>query len=135
MALLIDSSVFIDMERHSRSVDDLASLFLGEALAFASITASELLVGVYRADSAGRRATREMYVESILRNVRVVDFDIEVARVHARLSSELTTAGQRIGDNDLIIAATALAHGYDVVTSNVREFERVPGLVVRRPTW
>lgn len=33
----------------------------------------------------------------------------------------------------MIVAATAIAHGYDVFTLNVREFERVPGLIVTRP--
>ncbi len=37
--------------------------------------------------------------------------------------------------HDLIIAATALANGYGVLTENVRDFIRVPGLEVRQPTW
>lgn len=40
-----------------------------------------------------------------------------------------------IGLDDLLIAATALANSYDVLTDNVREFRRVPDLAVRRPTW
>jgi predicted nucleic acid-binding protein len=135
MALLIDSSVFIDMERHGRSLDDLAALFPGERIAFASITASELLVGAYRANTSERRDRREAFVDSIIESLDVLNFNLEVARVHARLSAELTATGQRIGDHDLIIAATALAYEYDVVTSNVREFERVPGLVIRLPDW
>jgi predicted nucleic acid-binding protein len=35
-----------------------------------------------------------------------------------------------IGAHDIWIAATALSHGMDVITSNVAEFERVPGLTV-----
>ncbi|MFM8910174.1 MAG: type II toxin-antitoxin system VapC family toxin [Gemmatimonadota bacterium] len=42
----------------------------------------------------------------------------------------LGTVGQPIGERDLIIAATALAHGCDVATGNLREFTRVPGLRV-----
>jgi predicted nucleic acid-binding protein len=37
--------------------------------------------------------------------------------------------------HDLLIAATVVAHGYAVLTENVREFGRIPGLVVRQPAW
>ena len=43
--------------------------------------------------------------------------------------------GQIIGHNDLIIASTALANDYDLLTDNVREFQRVPGLTMRQPVW
>ena len=42
----------------------------------------------------------------------------------------LTHAGQLIGPNDLLIAATALAHGAILVTHNTAEFSRVPGLLI-----
>ncbi len=57
MARLIDSSVFIDLERRGGTIGDLDAILLGEPFALASITASELLVGVHRAD-AGRRRGR-----------------------------------------------------------------------------
>ena len=40
-----------------------------------------------------------------------------------------------IGAHDLQIAATALAWGYAVLTDNLRDFHRVPGLEVRQPIW
>ena len=60
-------------------------------------------------------------------------FDLRVARVHARRWAELAAAGQITGPHDLIIGATALTHGYDVLTLNLREFRQVPGLIVRQP--
>ncbi|MDQ3080998.1 MAG: type II toxin-antitoxin system VapC family toxin, partial [Gemmatimonadota bacterium] len=42
----------------------------------------------------------------------------------------LRAAGRMIAPNDFWIAASALAHGLTVVTGNVREFDRVPGLSV-----
>ena len=100
-----------------------------------AITASELLVGVHRTTPIERRRRREAYVEAVLEELVVVPFDLVVARVHARLLARLLDAGQAIGVNDLQIAATALAHGYDLLTLNLRDFERVPGIVVRRPSW
>lgn len=69
----------------------------------------------------------------VLSSLRVFSLDVGVARVHAHLWAHLEGSGQRIGPYDMIVAATAIAHGYDVFTLNVREFERVPGLIVTRP--
>ena len=135
MALLIDSSVFIALERQNRPVDDLASTVGDEAMGLAAITASELLVGALRADSPERRLRRLAFVEAILDVVPVFSFDLSVARVHAGTTAQLVAAGQRIGTHDSLIAATALAHGYSVLTENVRNFGRVPGLEVRQPRW
>ena len=65
----------------------------------------------------------------------VAPFDSAVARVHARLWAEMSAQGQRIGPRDLLIAATAVRLGAAVLTNNVAEFARVPGLVVRTPAW
>ena len=71
----------------------------------------------------------------MLATFHILPFDLSAARIHAELWAQLTAAGHMIGPNDLLIAATALAYGYAVLTENVRESERVPGLTVRRPAW
>jgi tRNA(fMet)-specific endonuclease VapC len=98
-------------------------------MAIAAITASELLVGIHFAD-APRRPQREAYVKDILDSLTIVDFDLSVARVHARLVYETRGAGLQIGAHDLQIAATAVAGGYQLVTMNVRDFARVPGILL-----
>ncbi|HTE84863.1 MAG TPA: PIN domain-containing protein [Dehalococcoidia bacterium] len=133
MALLIDSSPIITLERRGQEAAISALAGLGEQAAIAAITVSELLTGAYRADSPARRRVREQFVGTLLQTFPTLSFDLPAAQVHARIWAELTTAGQIIGPHDLIIAATALAQGYDVLMDNVREFERVPGLTVRRP--
>jgi len=135
VAQLINSSVFIALERRGQRLHDLAAVVPDEPLALASITASELLAGVHRADSPERRLRREAFVEAVLERVPVLPFELRTARVHARIWAQLVSGGQSIGAHDLLIAATALAHGYAVLTQNRREFERVPGLVVRQPNW
>ena len=135
MAQLIDSSVFIALERQNRPVGALASAAPDEPVALAAITASELLVGVKRADTPVRRLRRETFVEAILDLVPVLAFDLRAARVHAQLWSQLMAVGVSIGAHDMLIAATALTHGYSVLTDNVREYRRVPGLEVRQPSW
>lgn len=135
MAVLTDASVVITTERRGVPPQDAVRLFMGEEAALASITASELLVGVHRADTPARRLRREAFVEALLAALPIVSFDLDIARVHARLAAQLAAAGQPIGVHDLLIAATAVAQGYAVLTDNVREFRHVPGLVIRQPNW
>ena len=135
MAQIIDTSVLITLERQGRPLDLLmtAARTPDEPLALAAITVSELLAGVYRADSNERRRQREDFAEAIFATMAVLPFDTRVARTHARVWAELVDSGRTVGANDLLIAATALTHGYDVLTENPRDFERVPGLVVLQP--
>lgn len=135
MAQLIDSSIFIALERQGRPSSAFAALVPSEPVAMSSITATELLMGVHRAEPLERRTRREAYVEALLVRIPVLPIDIRVARTHARVWAHLAARGQMIGAHDLLIAATALAHGYDLLTDNIREFARVPGLIVRRPAW
>ena len=60
----------------------------------------------------------------------VLNFTVAAARLHAELYAELAKKGQLIGAHDLIIAATALCHDLAILTDNVQEFSRVPGLRV-----
>lgn len=135
MAQLIDSSVFIAFERRGLSLDQLPNVAQDTEAALSSITASELLVGVFRSDSRERREAREAFVEGVLDSFPLVPFEVEAARTHAGLSAQLAATGTKIDAHDLLIAATALAFGYGVLTENQRDFERVPGLVVRQPAW
>ncbi len=135
MAVLIDSNVFIALERRGSGPDEVLALIPDEPVALASVSASELLFGVERANTPERRARREHFVEALLALLPVLTFGTAEARVHARVWAGLAASGQLIGGHDLLIAATALAHGYDILTDNVREFRRVPGLTVRQPLW
>lgn len=132
---MVDSSVFIDVERRRQDIDVLTSAEPGEELVLATITVSELLTGAYLANTEERRLLRMDFVEGILQSMRVLPLDVSVARNLAELRARLRVAGSLIGDHDMIIAATASTHGYSVLTHNVRDFGRVPDLVVKRPAW
>ena len=130
MAVLIDASILIEAERGRL---DLASRVAGrtEEESFISvITASELLHGVHRAALPDQRARRSTFVEGILARFPLLEVDLATARAHAQVWADLSAAGTLIGPHDLWLAAACVAHGFTMVTANVREFERVPGLKV-----
>jgi tRNA(fMet)-specific endonuclease VapC len=132
LGIVIDSSVFIASERGASGGSFASRLAerLDEDAGLAAITVSELLHGVHRAGQATVKARREAFVETILATLTVLPFDERVARVHARLWATLAAKGTNIGAHDLIIASTALAHGWSVATQDGRSFPKVPGLKV-----
>jgi tRNA(fMet)-specific endonuclease VapC len=130
MGLILDTSVLVDWERYRPHLQTFVETGAQEPVALSVITATELLHGVYRAESPGRRHRRSAYVEQVLARFPVVEFDLAVARVYAEIWAGLDSKGMRISAHDLIIGATALALGYSVLTFNRRDFSRIPGLSV-----
>jgi len=128
VGVVLDTSVFIAAERGAVRLEALLESLGEETVAVAAITASELLHGCHRAGDAGVRARRSAFVDALLDALPVLPFGLPEARRHAELWAELARTGSAIGPHDLLIAATALAHGFVLATLNQREFGRVPGL-------
>ena len=118
------------MERGRSELAEQLERLADEPIFLAAITASELLHGVHCAALPAQRVRREGFVEKILGAIPVIPFDLLVARLHARLWSELAARGESVGQHDLLIAATALAHGHRVATLDQRSFPKIPGLNV-----
>lgn len=130
MGVLIDASVLIDWERRAVEIEERVEGREDEAFFMSMITVSELLHGVHRAEDRTRRTRRSAFVESVIDAFPLLPVDLPTARLHAELWAELAAAGRMVGAHDLWIAAAAVAHDLTLVTANVREFERVPGLVL-----
>ncbi|RMX00998.1 type II toxin-antitoxin system VapC family toxin [Allofranklinella schreckenbergeri] len=87
----------------------------------------ELRYGLARLPVAAA-APRLAALQAFLQPLQVLAFDSGCAAQAARLRAALEAAGTPIGPHDLMIAATALHYQGVLVTRNVREFSRVPGL-------
>jgi tRNA(fMet)-specific endonuclease VapC len=130
MAVLIDASILIESERGRLPLDQHLAQRQQEEFYLSVVTASELLHGVYRAVHPEVRTKRAAFVEAVLERFPLLPVDLATARTHAQVWAELAATGMMIGPHDLWLAATCIAHGLTMVTANVREFARVPGLAV-----
>lgn len=90
------------------------------------IVAAELRYG---AEKSGSSALSER-VSQVLSAIDVLPLDTPADRRYAEIRDQLSRQGTPIGPNDMLIAAQALSLDLAVVTANVAEFERVPGLAV-----
>lgn len=73
-------------------------------------------------------APRLVALAQLLRPLQILPFDSDCAAQAALVRAELEAAGTPIGPHDTLIAATTLRYQATLVTRNVREFSRVPGL-------
>ena len=126
-ALSLDSSFLVDLEReHARREEGHAHQLLVDnphaLLVISAVAAGELACGT-------SLSARERW-ERFLAPFRVLDLDQRTAWEYGIAYRYLSDNGLLIGANDLWIAATAIAHDVPLVTRNVREFGRVPGLRV-----
>ena len=123
--------MLIDAERSALDLDELIAD--DDEPAVAAITVAELGVGVEIA-TGKRRQARKAFLDDIVETLPVISYDIDIARTHTKLLVAARKAGRPRGAHDLIIAATALATGRVVVTSDRPGFDGLPGVRVRRPS-
>lgn len=89
MAIVVDTNVLITIERRRLGLGDLQKLVPDQPLHVAAITASELLTGMYRANTLVRRQQRQAYIDALLQFLPVISFDLAIADAHARIWAEL----------------------------------------------
>jgi predicted nucleic acid-binding protein len=103
----------------------------GEAVcALSVVTVVELTHGIYRAKGDADRERRRAFSEELRRDMVMHPVSVEIAELAGRIEGEQAARGISIALEDLLIGATALHIGYDVLTLNVRHFQMIPGLLV-----
>lgn len=124
--LILDTAILIAAERRGTVLA--SSIDPDDDVAIAAVTLAELAVGI-RLASAAQRPGRQRFVERILANVPIIAYGRDEALVHAGLLAAARRDGRTRGAHDLIIAATAVATGRTVLTTDARAgFEGLPGV-------
>lgn len=100
------------------------------ALSISSITLAELHYG---AEKSAHRLQNLQAVAAFIAQLVVLEFGAKAAAHHGQLRVELEHAGQLCGPYDMLIGAHARSEGLTVVTNNLRELARMPGL--RTENW
>lgn len=91
------------------------------------VTLAELLHGVYKSVNKEKNLNSLM---KFLLGVETLQFNTDAAEEYGKICAYLEKQGKIIGPMDTLIAAHALSQGLTIVTNNVREFERVPNLII-----
>jgi predicted nucleic acid-binding protein len=132
LGLILDTSILIESERRGEGVEDILRRVRaahGEIdVALSAVSAVELTHGIYRARSDADRERRRVFVEGVFHDLIVHPLTLGIAQLAGRIEGEEAARGVSIAIEDLIIGATALHLGFDVVTLNLHHFQAIPGL-------
>lgn len=128
MKYLLDTNICIYIiKKNSQSVlDKFQSLTLGE-IGISAITVAELEYGVYK--SQKQQQNREA-LATFLIPLQIISYDIQATQVYAQLRGELEKKGTVIGAMDMLIASQAISLQVTLVTNNLKEFSRIPNLLL-----
>ena len=123
---LLDTNICIDVIK--RRPELVLDRFNENAahLAISSITLAELLHGAEKSSQPQRTLA---VVEDFCSRLDVLDYGAKAAQHFGQIRASLEQRGTPIGVNDLHIAAHARSEGLTLVSNNLREFERVDGLL------
>ena len=126
MRYLLDSNVVIALlnDLLSRAARRAKRERVGD-LGIPAIVAHELFHGAFKSRREGQNLTP---LDALL--FPIVEFDGEDARASGLIRAQLGSQGVPIGPYDVLIAGQAIARDLIVVTHNMREFSRVPGLQI-----
>jgi tRNA(fMet)-specific endonuclease VapC len=126
MPYLLDTNVCIGIltGRSAKAIERLRKVAPTEIRA-CSVVRAELQ---FAARNSRRVEANLSLLETFLSPFISVAFDDGAANYCGRIRADLHRAGELIGPNDMLIAAVALANDLVLVTHNVKEFGRVPGL-------
>ena len=128
MLYFLDSNVCIDYIRKGKKAVKIdAKIFeVGPRnIKLPSVVMAELMHGAYKSKKSAEtlKDTRDF-----LANFEIIPFDFMEAIAYGKIRANLERRGLLIGNNDMLIAATALTYNATLITNNTNEFSRIDGL-------
>lgn len=122
--VVLDSSFLIDLMNDDEGAVAFAQQLeeIGTAQRVPSQVVYELYVGVGYRETAFEEVEK---IQSVLDSRPIADTTEEIAKHAGRIDGQLRRDGERIGQGDIIIGATAVRHDESVVTRNREDFERI----------
>jgi tRNA(fMet)-specific endonuclease VapC len=128
MKYMLDTNIciFIINKKSPRVLQKIAAQDVGD-ICISSITVAELFYGVYKSE---RIEQNHQALTQFLLPLVVLEFDALASEMYGKIRMRLEKKGTPIGSMDMLIAAHASSAKMTLVTSNTKEFARVPDLVV-----
>jgi tRNA(fMet)-specific endonuclease VapC len=126
MHYLLDTNIciYIKNNRPAEVLKKFSTLPTG-SVGMSVVTYGELCFGASKSTKPNEAM---LILQSLTYSIPVLSLDAQTGVVYGEIRQCLKASGRLIGNNDLWIAAHALASDLTLITNNVAEFERVPNL-------
>ncbi len=131
MGVLIDTCIWIDVERGVLAPEEVAAVTGTEPVYLSPVTVAELTFGAECSASEGIRQQRRAALVR-LRSKPSLSIDDATGEIFGTLAARLKAAGRthRPRIQDLWLASQAVQHGFPLLTRNISDFEDIPGLLL-----
>ncbi len=131
MGYLIDTCIWIEIERGRLGPSDVALTTGEEEIFLSPVTIAELQFGVEMATDPGIRQSRQKSVD-LLKHKPLIRIDEETGAIYGRLAAELRKTGKSSEHRvmDLWLASQAIQFNLLLLTRNLKDFQDIPGLHV-----
>jgi tRNA(fMet)-specific endonuclease VapC len=128
MKVMLDTNICIALikQKPAHVVKKFDDFQVGE-ICISTVTLAELRYGVAKSQYQEKN---QAALDDFILPLEIAEFDESAANYYGALRASLETKGTPIGAMDLMIGAHALSQNLTIVTNNVREFNRIPKLVV-----
>lgn len=131
MGFLIDTCIWIDVERGTLAPADVASVTGDEPVFLSPVTIAELKFGAENSKSADLRQKRLAALARLKRKPLLV-IDETTGEIFGDIAAQIRKNGSQhhYRVQDLWLASQAIQHGYRFLTHNRKDFADIPGLAL-----
>jgi predicted nucleic acid-binding protein len=137
LGLILDTGILVIAERRGHTVGELFRQLEAAhgvvAVGVSAVTLTELAHGLERAKTPEQRRKRQNFLDDLMADMSIHPLTAEIAWRAGTISGQEAARGVVLPFEDLLIGATALHLGFEVLTTNERHFAMIPGLVVKEP--
>ena len=130
MKYLVDTDWIIRFLRGQKQTVEVLSRLYEEGFAISIISFSEVYEGIYRFEGVKRKELEENF-QNFLTGIQILNIDENIARIFAEQRAKLRKENKLIDNFDLLIGSTALYYNLELLTDNVKHFERIENLKLR----
>ena len=126
MGYLLDTNICIHYFKGQFGLKEKIEEIGFENCAISEITMAELFYGAEKSQKVEKNLK---VVDGFAGKIEIVPI-ITGLRIYGKEKARLRSIGRQIGDLDLFIGSTAIANDLVMVTRNLREFERIKGIII-----
>ena len=129
MGWLIDTSLWISVERGALGAADIHAITRQEPVYLSPVNVAEIRFGLELL-RPGLQKQRATAMFRRLRRKPQLRITLDTAETFGRLAAQIKKAGKdpHVRINDLWLAAQAIQRGFRLLTSNAKDFADIPGL-------
>lgn len=129
MIYLLDTDICIYWLNGRQEIKDKLIKLIDDDFSISIITLAELQFGAYNSANIQKNIQKINDFES---SIDVIELDKRCVEIFAKTKTKLRVEGRMLDDFDILIAATAIANDYILVTNNIKHFERIDELQVEK---